>query len=404
MTSNEESPDAFATPREAEDTSTASWTSDGGTTPARRTLVLGSSGSGNSTLTGDSGTSTASSTSANRNTSRVLLDAIDDDEDEIGEFTGESSSGPRYILVVADVKEDEKEEGDGGDSDIEGEDGKEFEEAAVEAMEEKIQAAADDSNAVVHTEKKYEVLLSGNNNRIRLPSPPEAWVAPAPKSLKGEPAFAEVDNPGSWCQYTYRAEFDSKGQYKHHVVPTGAMPVPLKDGERKFGDWEFHYEGWESSSDFYRTHVTDENMFPKERKDCLDADKLRAFGLNGARMKGCDALFFYQLMFPIGDPKRSGVDGDRLMPYYTEVTGFTNIYGASEFCMAGTYGHKFKPACLEEMVKFDGIVHRHGVRGEEDQGSIFAGIQQILTCTNLTTISWPRSAINLGTIPPTNMI
>jgi hypothetical protein len=31
--------------------------------------------------------------------------------------------------------------------------------------------------------------------------------------------------------------------------------------------------------------------------------------------------------------------------------------------MAGTYGHKVKPASLEEMVRFDGIVHRHGVRG-----------------------------------------
>jgi hypothetical protein len=41
------------------------------------------------------------------------------------------------------------------------------------------------------------------------------------------------------------------------------------------------------------------------------------------------------------------------MPYYTDVTGFTNIYGASKFGMAGTHGHKFKPASLEEMVKFD---------------------------------------------------
>jgi hypothetical protein len=43
-------------------------------------------------------------------------------------------------------------------------------------------------------------------------------------------------------------------------------------------------------------------------------------------MKECDALFFYQLLFPIGDPIRSGVQGDRRMPFYTDVTGFTNIY------------------------------------------------------------------------------
>jgi hypothetical protein len=51
------------------------------------------------------------------------------------------------------------------------------------------------------------------------------------------------------------------------------------------------------------------------------------------------------------------------MPFYTDVSRFTNIYGASVFGMAGTYGHKFKPVTLEEMVQFDGIVHRHGVRG-----------------------------------------
>jgi hypothetical protein len=74
-----------------------------------------------------------------------------------------------------------------------------------------------------------------------------------------------------------------------------------------------------------------------------------------------NALLFYQLLFLIGDPKRSGVKGDA--PYYTDVTDFTNIYGASKFGMAGTYSHKFKPVSLEEMVQFDGIVHHHGVRG-----------------------------------------
>jgi hypothetical protein len=40
-----------------------------------------------------------------------------------------------------------------------------------------------------------------------------------------------------------------------------------------------------------------------------------------------------------------------------------NIYGASKFGMAGTYDHKFRPASLEEMVKFDGIIHHHGIWG-----------------------------------------
>jgi hypothetical protein len=232
-------------------------------------------------------------------------------------------------------------------------------------MVEKIQANADDSNAVSHTEKQYEVLLSKmtSGHLTRLPSPPEDWVAPDAKTLKGEPAFVEVDNPGDWCQYTYRAEFDAKGKYKRHTLPTGAMPVPLKDGKRNLGNWTFEYDGWTLTNNSFRKHVTDDNMFPEARKGCLDADKLAAFGLTKARIKDCDALLFYQLLFPIGDPKRSGVDSDGRMAYYTDVVRYTNIYGASEFGMAGTYGHKFKPVSMEDMVRFDGIVHRHGVRG-----------------------------------------
>jgi hypothetical protein len=107
-----------------------------------------------------------------------------------------------------------------------------------------------------------------------LPSPPEDWVAVVPKAMKGEPAFIEVDNPGDWCQYTYHPEFDSKGRYKHHTIPTGAVPVLLKDGEQKLRGWEFYYDGWESDNIFHQKHVTPDNTFLKEQKGCLDADKL----------------------------------------------------------------------------------------------------------------------------------
>jgi hypothetical protein len=50
------------------------------------------------------------------------------------------------------------------------------------------------------------------------------------------------------------------------------------------------------------------------------------------------------------------------MPYYTNVLSYTNIYVASKFGMAGTYSHKIKPVTLDhEMVRFDGIVHHHGI-------------------------------------------
>jgi hypothetical protein len=252
MMSNK-SPDAFAIPQQDEEASTASTIAG-----ARRTLVLQSSGSANSTLTGDSsGTGRSTSRTASSVRSDVLLLESSDDNDDIGEFSG-VAAGPAYMsrrphsngLILADVEEDQEDQGDGGGSDIEGEDGRDFEESAVEAMEENIQANADDSNAVAHTAKQYKVLLSRMTygDLIHLPSPPEDWVAPEPKTLKGEPAFSNVDNPGDWSQYTYRADFDSKGKYKHHTIPTGAVPVPLENGKRKLRLWEFHYKGWKSSN------------------------------------------------------------------------------------------------------------------------------------------------------------
>jgi hypothetical protein len=137
-------------------------------------------------------------------------------------------------LVLADVEEDENEEGDGVvTATLKEKMGKNSSKRQLKSYEEKIQANADDSNAVAHTEKQYEVLLSRmtSGNLICLPSPPEDWVAPVSKVHKGEPDFTQVDNPSDWSQFTYRAKFDSKGQYKNHTIPTGVVPVPLKDGE-----------------------------------------------------------------------------------------------------------------------------------------------------------------------------
>ena len=129
MTSNKESPDAFAAPREAEEESSTDESPPPVGTPARRTLALDSSGSGNSSLTGDSTTTTTSCQHTSRRVlpEDVLSENDSDDEDECGDFMGPSYMArcpPSNGLVIADVEEDEKEEGDGGDSDIEGEDGK----------------------------------------------------------------------------------------------------------------------------------------------------------------------------------------------------------------------------------------------------------------------------------------
>jgi hypothetical protein len=142
-----------------------------------------------------------------------------------------------------------------------------------------------------------------SGNLTCLPSLPEDWVAPVPKVHKEEPVFIEVNNPGNWSQFTYRAKFDSKGQYKHPTILTGVVPLPLKDGKQKLGDWELHYdwefhcEGWEFPNNCFRKqHVTRDNMFPEEQKGCFNVENLKVFGLTKVQMKDCDALFFYQLM------------------------------------------------------------------------------------------------------------
>ena len=56
-------------------------------------------------------------------------------------------------------------------------------------------------------------------------------------------------------------------------------------------------------------------------------------------MIGNDALFFYQLLFPISDPKCSGVDGDNRMPYFTYVAICTNVYAAATGAGSGIGRH-----------------------------------------------------------------
>ena len=80
------------------------------------------------------------------------------------------------------------------------------------------------------------------------PGPPEGWVWDPPKVAKGEPAlFSDVDNPGSWSEFTFQPVFDTKGQkrYKYPALPTGIMPVPKnEDGKRLLHGWQFFYDGW----------------------------------------------------------------------------------------------------------------------------------------------------------------
>ena len=78
-----------------------------------------------------------------------------------------------------------------------------------------------------------------------------------------------------------------------------------------------------------------------------------------------DALFFYQLLLPICDPKRSDIDNDPRKPFYSQVESFSNLYAYS-IGLGGSYGHKLQVIELHQLVRFDGVVVQDGVRGGSD--------------------------------------
>jgi len=94
--------------------------------------------------------------------------------------------------------------------------------------------------------------------------------------------------------------------------------------------------------------------------------KLKKFGLTRERI--CDkdlmpnALFFSQLLLPICDLSKSGINNDLRKPFYTKVQKFTQIYSV-EKGSPGFYGHNFNLSTLEELDHWDGVVGKDGVLG-----------------------------------------
>ena len=264
-------------------------------------------------------------------------------------------------VELSAVAEEEAEEGD-GDSVVDGDDSDLLDDALTQALLDRCRLDEDD-NAVDDCDRN-SILL--NNPDIRLPGPPHDWEAPQCKTAEGEPAFSIVDNPGSWCEYTFRPEFDKKTkQYIRHTLPTGAMPVePTEEGRRSIGEWDFYYNGWERipNAPKHQSGATGANLFPDSQKGQLDATLLQKLGLTQARMVDCDALFFHQLLLPMCNPRRSGIDGDPRLPFYSNVEIYSNLY-ALQIGLGGSYGHSFKMLTLDELVHFDGVVIRDGVRG-----------------------------------------
>lgn len=266
------------------------------------------------------------------------------------------------------------EAGDGGESDEEGGGDVLLDLLPSEANGNALLGAEDAIPEVV----PIEVLAHAPDIAAPTLGDPPDWVRPEPKTEQGEPAWDKVDNPFGAGSFVLRPVFAKTGdkQYLGHALPTKAMAVPAgADGKRSIGGWDFHYGDVADTGVPGLSHVTHEIPFPKEREGCLDQGLLKKMDLTPARMQEGDALFFRQLLLPMCDPRKSGIEGDPRTAYYTDKERFTNLYATRDLGLGGSYGHPWSSATAAELVRWDGVIARDAALGSS-RGALYRRFEQ----------------------------
>lgn len=70
------------------------------------------------------------------------------------------------------------------------------------------------------------------------------------------------------------------------------------------------------------------------------------------RMQSCDALFLLQCLFPICNPKKSGIENDARVPCQ-----WMNMYvDGPDTDRGGTYGHKYDNTDEAELMHWFGVI------------------------------------------------
>ena len=338
-------------------------------------------------------------------TTIAINDSVADNNDE--QFIINTNL-PNYLIkphkkgdssdFIGDVLEDDIETGAGYDSDDNADEVNDIDDEMHMARMFKLMSITDlDSNEDIEILDRNMVELDSELPNLKIHSVPDDWIDPPHDATKNEPPFESLDNPGKWSSFCYRPVFKKENGvsvYKHHCLPTGCMPVEKNaDGKRIIDGWEFHYNGWcaddisdeisdgldvdcdepsngsnrlnnnvDGDDHLHRVGANENDPFPSDRMGYLDADLLRRLGLTSSIMKTNDFLFFYQLLLPMCDTERSGIDGDGRLPYYVKLEEWSNLY-AYQIGLGGSYGHEFKNVSLTEILRHDGCVIRDGVRG-----------------------------------------
>jgi hypothetical protein len=282
------------------------------------------------------------------------------------------------VLCLTEV---EREEAEVGDTDSVGshEDMKVLEMGFEEAIQDQlVQLVEDDVEGLVSDDLHNWILKKGIGE-LSIPKAPDTWDpvdADEKAQARGAPSWKSMDNPGEWPEFTYRPKF-KKGRnagYTHYSIPTGARPLAANsEGKRVIKDWELHYKGWSpglgEGEGTNRSGASATNLFPAGRKGMLDYSLLKKMGLTKNRIINCDATFFKQLLLPMCDPEKSGIEDDPRLPYYSKVERWSTKYAAS-IGLLGSYGHDFKTPTIEELVHWDSCVFKSGVNGAL-QGALY---------------------------------
>jgi hypothetical protein len=198
---------------------------------------------------------------------------------------------------------------------------------------------------------------------------PKGWLAPTPPpTLSGyipkHNALAEkaINNLAGWGKFTFTPVY-SNNKYKLPSSPTGARVVLAdKTGKQCINGGEFYYQDWKAEKfneeTYVRTGVLLGNLKPGSRKGCLDVKVLRHHGLTPDQVHN-NPMFFHRMLFPFCNLSESGVESDHRMPYFSNVSVFTNMYvmwkGAGS-----RYGHDLAPVVIPELVHWTAVPLRNG--------------------------------------------
>ena len=84
--------------------------------------------------------------------------------------------------------------------------------------------------------------------------------------------------------------------------------------------------------------------------------------MNKKIIKTEDFLLIYQLLLPICNIDRSGIENDGRLSYYSKLEEWSNIY-AYQIELGGINGHEFKNMKVNELIRHNGCTVCNGVRG-----------------------------------------